>query len=281
MSKNFSYSLVATAPSPATSGTSLVVTAADGAIFPTVPFNATIWPANSRSLSTNAEVVTVTAISTDTLTIIRAQEGSTARTVIIGDQIAATLTAESIPTQGLLINKNATERSYTLLPSTDYMALDSFEIGSTQSIEIPSTSSLEIRAYAAPGAGAVLAPQLGKTVSAGNGPVITATGNYVVVGVGFQPRVIQIFATIANASNCCRSDGFYDRIAGTTGCVSTNAQTGAFGYASSSSVIISTQAAIATKQAEGTITATSSDGFTLNISTYGTVNTVFHWVAFA
>ena len=37
--KNFSYSLVATAPSPATSGTSLVVTAGQGSYFPTTPFD--------------------------------------------------------------------------------------------------------------------------------------------------------------------------------------------------------------------------------------------------
>lgn len=91
--KNFSYSLVATAPSPASSGTSLVVTAGQGALFPTPPFNATIWETAANPISTNAEIVRVTGISTDTLTIIRAQEGSAARTVVVGDQIAATITA--------------------------------------------------------------------------------------------------------------------------------------------------------------------------------------------
>ncbi len=94
--KNFSYSLIATAPSPATSGTSLVVTAGEGALFPAVPFNVTIWPTAVQPLSTNAEIVRVTAISTDTLTIIRAQEGSVARTVVVGDQIAATITNKTM-----------------------------------------------------------------------------------------------------------------------------------------------------------------------------------------
>lgn len=93
---NFSYSLVATAPSPASSGTSLIVTGGDGAKFPAVPFNATIWPTALQPLTTNAEIVRVTAISTDTLTIVRAQEASAARTVIIGDQIAATITKKVI-----------------------------------------------------------------------------------------------------------------------------------------------------------------------------------------
>jgi hypothetical protein len=94
--KNFAYSTVATAPSPATSGTSLVVATGDGAKFPQVPFNATVWATAAQPSTTNAEIVRVTAISTDTLTIVRAQEGSTARTVVIGDQIAATITAKTL-----------------------------------------------------------------------------------------------------------------------------------------------------------------------------------------
>lgn len=93
--KNFAYSTVATAPSPATSGTSLVVAAADGAKFPAVPFNATIWPAGARPSTTNAEIVRVTNIATDTFTITRTQESTSARSVIIGDQIAATETVKT------------------------------------------------------------------------------------------------------------------------------------------------------------------------------------------
>jgi hypothetical protein len=94
--KNFAYSTVATAPSPATTGTSLVVAAGAGSKFPTPPFNATIWPVSTQPTTTNAEIVRVTAISTDTLTITRAQETSTARSVTVGDQIAATVTAKTL-----------------------------------------------------------------------------------------------------------------------------------------------------------------------------------------
>lgn len=92
--KNFACSNVATAPSPATSGTSLVVAAGDGAKFPAVPFNVVIWPANVQPSPTNAEIVRVTAISTDTFTITRTQEGSSARTVIVGDQISQAITVK-------------------------------------------------------------------------------------------------------------------------------------------------------------------------------------------
>lgn len=81
--KNFATSLVATAPSPATSGTSLVVTAAEGSRFSSddLPVYATAHPANEIPTLDNAEVVQITAISTDTLTIVRAQKGTSAKSI--------------------------------------------------------------------------------------------------------------------------------------------------------------------------------------------------------
>lgn len=92
--KNFAYSTVATAPSPAASGTSLIVQTGDGAKFPATPFNATVWPVGTQPLSSNAEIVRVTNISGDTLTITRTQESTVARSILIGDQIANTITAK-------------------------------------------------------------------------------------------------------------------------------------------------------------------------------------------
>jgi hypothetical protein len=95
--KNFAYATVATAPSPAASGTSLVVAAGQGALFPAVPFNAVICPANTPALWTNAEIVRVTARATDTFTIARSSEATAgARTVLVGDQIFAGLTAKTL-----------------------------------------------------------------------------------------------------------------------------------------------------------------------------------------
>ncbi len=94
--KNFAYSTVATAPSPASSGTSLTVASGGGALFPAPPFNAVVWPTGEQPLSTNAEIVRVTAISTDTLTITRTQEGTSARSIIVGDQISAAITAKTL-----------------------------------------------------------------------------------------------------------------------------------------------------------------------------------------
>jgi hypothetical protein len=102
--KNAAYSLVATAPSPATSGLSLVVTAGEGARFPAPPFNVTVWATGAQpsfvaggSTGGNFEIIRVGAVSTDTLSsLTRAQEGTTARTVVVGDQIAATITAKTL-----------------------------------------------------------------------------------------------------------------------------------------------------------------------------------------
>ena len=92
---NFAYSLIATAPSPAGSGTTLSVDAGTGALFPAAPFNCTVWPVISQPLSTNAEVIRVTSKGTgDNWTIVRTQEGSSARNIVVGDQIAATITAK-------------------------------------------------------------------------------------------------------------------------------------------------------------------------------------------
>lgn len=171
--KNFAYSTVATAPSPADTGVSLIVQAGDGAKFPTPPFNATVWPAGVLPITTNAEIIRVTAISTDTLTITRIQESTSARSIVIGDQIAATITNKTLtdienllPTGTIvgttdaqtLTNKtlsdvfmgetlqslSATLRSITLTASTNFRVDESVKIGSSFSLKIPSTSTLKI-----------------------------------------------------------------------------------------------------------------------------------------
>lgn len=96
--KNFPKGTVLTAPSPTTSGTSLILNSGQGALFPDPAteggrFPVTIYPAGSDPSVTNAEVAIVTAISGDTLTIIRAQEGTSARDVQVGDRVHGGVTA--------------------------------------------------------------------------------------------------------------------------------------------------------------------------------------------
>lgn len=133
-SPNLAKSLVATAPSPATTGTSLVVTTGDGAKFPTPPFRAIIYDATQEPSQSNSEIVDVTAISTDTLTITRNaslatgdpdKQGS-ARTVVVGDKIAAVITARVIRVIETVLDITAKMGSLTLIGHS-YLA------GATQS----------------------------------------------------------------------------------------------------------------------------------------------------
>jgi hypothetical protein len=84
--KNFAVSTVATAPSPATTGTSLAVEAGNGTYF-SEGANAVVCPAGEQPTWSNAEIVRITAISTDTFTITREQESTSARTIAVGDVI--------------------------------------------------------------------------------------------------------------------------------------------------------------------------------------------------
>lgn len=96
--KNLAIATVATAPTPPTTGTSLVVSPGMGARLPTPPFNATVWPAATLADPTNAEIVRVTAVAGDTLTIARSAEPGPAgaRSITVGDFVAATFTAKWI-----------------------------------------------------------------------------------------------------------------------------------------------------------------------------------------
>jgi hypothetical protein len=94
---NFGYALIATAPTPAASGTTFSVTAGLGAIFPAAPFNAVVWPAGANPLTTNAEIVLVSSKGTgDNWTVTRTQESSSARSIAVGDQIMCAVTAKTL-----------------------------------------------------------------------------------------------------------------------------------------------------------------------------------------
>lgn len=109
--KNFAYGTVLTAPSPATSGTSLVLNSGQGALFPAPAtdgaFNVVICPANTQPLSANAEIARATARSTDTLTLTRTQEGTSARTVVVGDQVFLAPTAKVFSDYKTLLRNQA------------------------------------------------------------------------------------------------------------------------------------------------------------------------------
>jgi hypothetical protein len=91
VSKNFARTNVATAPSPATSGATLTVTSGHGARL--YVGTAVLHPADATPTPANAEVVAITDVTGDVVTITRAQESSTARTVVVGDVLTQGITA--------------------------------------------------------------------------------------------------------------------------------------------------------------------------------------------
>jgi hypothetical protein len=94
--QNLAVSSVALAPAPPGTGLSLNVAAGEGARFPAPPFNATVWPGGASPTPANAEILRVTARTGDNLTIARMQEGTAARAIVVGDLIAATITAKTL-----------------------------------------------------------------------------------------------------------------------------------------------------------------------------------------
>ena len=91
---------------PGAGGTTFNVTAGTGALFPAVPFNCTVWTANTLPVraasqlgipnSALAEVVRVTNVTGDVLTVTRAQENTTAQNWGVGAVIGNTITALDI-----------------------------------------------------------------------------------------------------------------------------------------------------------------------------------------
>lgn len=111
--KNFAISRVATAPSPADSGTTLVVETGDGALFPdpssSGAYNVVIYPNGEQPTSTNAEIVRVTARTSDTMTIDREEESTSARTVVEGDIVMLGITAKMVTDLSTAITGVVTE----------------------------------------------------------------------------------------------------------------------------------------------------------------------------
>ena len=98
--KNFAKVIVSTGYDA--SATSIVLNSGNGALLPAVPFNAVWWNSTDFPDPTddpNIEIVRVTTIATDTLTVTRAQESTTAHTHNTASKtykMIAGLTAKSI-----------------------------------------------------------------------------------------------------------------------------------------------------------------------------------------
>lgn len=141
------YSIVATGPG--TSGLSLAVTPGDGAKF-AFPQNATVWPINTLPTKSNAEIVRITGISGDTLTIVRAQEGTTAQNITAGFQIANGVTSKTLTDiEGKTVNQRGPWTQNTIYAVNDEVQMEGASficlVGHTSSNQaLPTYSNFQV-----------------------------------------------------------------------------------------------------------------------------------------
>lgn len=124
---NFAYGTVSTPPSPATTGTTLVLQTNEGDSFadPSVDnYNAIVWDGNDNFPTVdNSEIVRVTGKSGDTFTITREQESTTARTIVANDKFIGGITLKTINDIFGAINALET----MLDPSTNTVTADTIQ----------------------------------------------------------------------------------------------------------------------------------------------------------
>lgn len=81
--RDFAIGQVATAPSPATSGTTLTLDSGQGGDMPDTPFMALANSGTALPTKYNSELLEVTDVTGDTLTIVRAQGDTSARSIAV------------------------------------------------------------------------------------------------------------------------------------------------------------------------------------------------------
>lgn len=102
MSKNLATTTIVSHPGPPTSATSVTVATGTGSRLFTGM--AVIHPADAVPTAANAEVVSITDVTGDVVTIVRTQESSTARAIVTGDILTQGITAAMWDT---LVSSNA------------------------------------------------------------------------------------------------------------------------------------------------------------------------------
>lgn len=122
--KDYATSTVLTAPSPADSGTSLVVQSGHGARFPAAPFYVTVHPPSEFPTLDNAEKLLVSSKSTDTFTIARGEADTSPLSIEAGWRISNALFLDDIPDTFDDLTDGSTNKAFT---STLKTKLDAIE----------------------------------------------------------------------------------------------------------------------------------------------------------
>jgi hypothetical protein len=130
------------------SATSLTVTSGTGVLFPS-PTNGDYFLVTLQGISgTPTEIVKVTARSTDTFTIVRGQEGTTASAFTGGDKVELRITAAAMNgavysglAGGIITeNSNTGTVSYTISTGKNAMSVGPITLNSGVTVTVPSGS---------------------------------------------------------------------------------------------------------------------------------------------
>ena len=218
MSKNFAITVIASAPSPAESGTTLAVPDGHGSYFPATPFNAVCCPPNELPSPDNAEVIRVTDITDDTFTFERAQEFTTAKNIEAGWRIFQSLVYDNVSPevtaleQAISVVTTNLNANVTTLVAADNALSDAISVVSNR-VSVVSTlaTAADLHANTASAAAtSVYNAQLGiqelfipigafrPHVSSGCSPIedLTLAVNRYVAACAFSPTTLQL-ATIS------------------------------------------------------------------------------------
>ena len=135
------------------SATSLTVATGTGAVFPTITSNQDYFLITLQSFSTgNSEIVLVTARTTDTFTIVRAQEGTTAIAFSTSDYVQQRVTAGELTKlvagsarggytdQVFFENSKTVNYSYTITSGKNAITVGPITINAGVTVTIPTGS---------------------------------------------------------------------------------------------------------------------------------------------
>lgn len=130
--------------------TSLTVASTTGALFPTLTGAQYFYCTLQNTAGSTVEIVKVTARSTDTFTIVRAQEGTTASAFSAGDKVELRLTAGEINelfggivqgggTDNVFVENDTTVSfNYTLTTGRNAFSVGPVTVGSGVTVTVPS-----------------------------------------------------------------------------------------------------------------------------------------------
>lgn len=160
--KDFAAGIVVTPPSPATSGTSLTLRPGDGASMPTPPFYVTATPPGQLTTLGTSEKLLVTAVSTDTLTIVRAQSPTTAKSIDANWVVANAMYVDDVMKSNIATDealsgtKNGTNTVFTT--ASAFTAIQVYKNGVAMHVgdDFTVTGSNQITMVTAPASGTQL-----------------------------------------------------------------------------------------------------------------------------